>query len=71
MKRKPVKSSVIKSIGYNEDKQLLEVEIVDSGRVYQYKVVPLEIYLNFVEAESLGKYYNEIIKPGFDGEEVT
>ena len=33
MKREPVESTAIKSIGYNEDKQILEVEILETGRV--------------------------------------
>ena len=52
MKRKPVKSSALKSVGYNEEKKLLEVEILETGRVYQYKEVPLEEYISFIEAQS-------------------
>jgi hypothetical protein len=70
MKRKPVKSSALKSVGYNEEKKLLEVEILETGRVYQYKEVPLEEYMSFIEAPSLGIYYNKIIKDRYEHDEV-
>ncbi len=70
MKREPVESSAIKSIGYNEDKKLLEVQILETGRIYQYKEVPLEEYLDFLDAHSLGKYYNMNIKEKYDYKEV-
>ena len=66
MKREPVTSSAIKSIGYNEDKQILEVEIVDTGRVYKYFIVPLEEYMDFLDAKSLGEYYNRVIKEKYE-----
>jgi hypothetical protein len=65
MKREPVESSAIKSIGYNEDKQILEVEMLETGRIYKYYNVPIEEYLDFMDATSLGKYYNEIFKIKF------
>jgi hypothetical protein len=70
MKRKPVKSSALKSVGYNEEKKLLEVEILETGRVYQYKEVPLEEYISFIEAPSLGIYYNKIIKDRYEHDDV-
>lgn len=71
MKREPVESTAIKSIGYNEDKHLLEVEILESGRIYQYKNVSLEEYMDFIDAKSLGEYYNRVIKDNYEYKEVT
>ncbi len=71
MKREPVKSTAIKSIGYNEDKQILEVEILETGRVYKYFNVPLEEYMDFMEAKSLGEYYNRVIKEKYEYRELT
>jgi hypothetical protein len=66
MKREPVESTAIKSIGYNEDKQILEVEILETGRVYKYFNVPLEEYMDFLDAKSLGEYYNRVIKENYE-----
>jgi len=71
MKREPVESTAIKSIGYNEDKKLLEVEILETGRIYKYFDVPLEEYLDFLEAKSLGEYYNRVIKEKYEYRELT
>lgn len=72
MRRKRVKSSAIKSIGYDEDKQVVEIEILKTGRVYKYFDVPLEEYLLLTEADSIGRYYNTTFKDKFfDYKEVT
>ncbi|MDQ6609271.1 MAG: KTSC domain-containing protein [Bacteroidota bacterium] len=71
MKREPVESTAIKSIGYNEDKQILEVEILETGRVYKYFNVPLEEYIDFLEAKSLGEYYNRVIKENYEYRELA
>jgi hypothetical protein len=65
MKREPVESTAIKSVGYNEDKHLLEVEILETGRIYQYKDVSVDEYLDFMDAKSLGEYYNRVIKENY------
>lgn len=71
MKREPVESTAIKSIGYNEDKKLLEVEILETGRIYQYKDVSVEEYLDFMDAPSLGEYYNRQIRDKYEYREIT
>lgn len=71
MKRELVDSTAIKSIGYNEDKQLLEVEILETGNIYQYKDVPLEEYFDFMDAKSLGEYYNRVIKEKYEYRELA
>jgi len=71
MKREPVESTAIKSIGYNEDKKLLEVEILETGRIYKYFDVPLEEYMDLLDAKSLGEYYNRVIKEKYEYKELT
>ena len=71
MKRELVDSTAIKSIGYNEDKQLLEVEILETGNIYQYRDVPLEEYFDFMDAKSLGEYYNRVIKQKYQYRELA
>jgi hypothetical protein len=71
MKREPVESTAIKSIGYNEDKKLLEVEILETGRIYKYFDVPLEEYLDLLDAKSLGEYYNRVIKEKYEYRELA
>jgi KTSC domain len=61
MKRDPVQSSNIESIGYDGKALTLEVKF-HSGDVYQYANVPESIYKGLHDAESKGKYFHANIK---------
>jgi dephospho-CoA kinase len=61
MNRKKVKSSNIKSIGYNSNKCILEVEF-NTGAVYYYKDVELGVFKEFIDSSSLGKSFAKLIK---------
>jgi hypothetical protein len=62
MKRKPVISSVLKSIGYNTETMTLEVEFTGQQDVYQYHGVSKDVYDELMRASSHGKYFNTNIK---------
>jgi len=61
MKREPVESSNISSVGYDKENQRLEIEFRRSKVVYSYHKVPPKVYAKLMTAESLGKYFNENI----------
>ena len=61
MKRIPVKSSDLKSVGYDEKTTLLEVEF-NSGKIYQYSRVPKAVYLELMNAQSHGIYFSRNIR---------
>ena len=65
MKRKTVKSSNIKSVGYNMEKKILELEF-NSNAIYHYKDVDTRTVVGFIFAESLGKYFSSNIKGKFE-----
>ena len=60
MLRQIVESSALRSIGYDEEKMILEAEF-KSGKVYQYNEVPMEVFQNLINAESKGKFFNQNI----------
>lgn len=69
MERTEVKSSQIHSIGYDEQTQTLEVAFKVKAdprtvRVYQYRNVPVDVYQNFMAADSKGSYLHKVIKRG-------
>jgi alpha-mannosidase len=68
-KRTRVKSSVIASVGYDARQRRLEVEF-HNGRVYAYFEVPASVYEDLVTAESVGKFFNEGVKPNYESELV-
>jgi hypothetical protein len=65
MYRQRVDSSAVVSVGYDKKRRVLEVE-VDGGAVYQYLDVPAREYFALVSADSVGRYYNQSIKPNYE-----
>lgn len=63
MKREPVASSMLASVGYDEGLKTLEVEFVE-GDVYQYEPVPAEEHRSLMDAASKGTYFAEHIRKG-------
>ena len=62
MLSKRVDSSVIQSIGYDEQRHLLKVRF-HSGRTYYYLDVAPSAHRALLAAPSIGGYFNEVIKP--------
>jgi hypothetical protein len=61
MYRISVNSSNIKSIGYDVQSAVLEVEFT-SGDIYQYFNVPEHLYQQFLRASSHGSFLNDNIR---------
>ncbi len=61
MDRQPVSSSNIRSVGYEVEAQMLELEF-HSGGVYRYSGVPEVIYRGLIRAASKGSYFHQNIK---------
>lgn len=61
MKRQPVNSSNLASVGYDAASQTLEIEF-HSGGIYQYFSVPPSQYNNLMTAVSLGSYFHHNIR---------
>lgn len=64
MERKPVQSSNIASIGYDENSSTLEVEFLNNT-IYQYFDVPQHIYKGLMQADSQGRFLAQNIKGVF------
>ena len=69
MRRKPVDSTTMRSVGYEAQSRILEIEF-DSGAVYQYLDVAARIYEELMGAESKGRYFNNEIRDGYSYVEV-
>tara|TARA_R110000850_G_scaffold85388_6_gene183577 strand:+ start:253 stop:462 length:210 start_codon:yes stop_codon:yes gene_type:complete len=61
MERKPVTSSNLASIGYDETSSTLEIEFLNNS-IYQYFDVPQHIHQALMQAESQGQYLAQNIK---------
>lgn len=69
MEKQPVKSRILRSVGYDDSAKILEIEF-QSGLVYQYTGVPLKVYQDLLHADATGKYYSEKIRPKFTAKQV-
>lgn len=56
MRRQPVESSMLRSVGYDPERSILELEFT-SGRIYRYFGVPEEMFAELLTAESEGRYF--------------
>lgn len=64
MDRQLVVSSELRSAGYDDANNVLEVEF-RTGGVYQYFGVPRESYDHLMTAISKGRFFNTAIKPNY------
>jgi hypothetical protein len=62
-------SSVIASYTYDGEKRILTVTFL-SGKVYAYKNVPKQVYVNMRGFTSKGRFLNSFIKGFFECEEI-
>jgi KTSC domain len=69
VRRRPVTSSAVASVGYDAVSSQLEVEFVD-GDVYRYSLVPRWRVEELLAADSIGSYVNREIKSRYPGVQV-
>ncbi|MDX5630679.1 MULTISPECIES: KTSC domain-containing protein [unclassified Brenneria] len=66
MQRQLVSSSRIRSIGYDPEKRILEIEFINKD-IYQYIGVPVRTHGKFISAAvvSKGRFFDGVIKDKF------
>ena len=64
MQRQSVTSRNLRSVGYDEAGQVLEVEFWNGG-IYQYFGVPVTRYTGLMSASSHGRYHHAYIKTAY------
>jgi hypothetical protein len=69
MERKRVNSSKIRSVGYDEKSQVLEVELTN-GQVFQYVKVYPEVYRRFMAAPNPTAFFDDKIDEEYTGRRV-
>ena len=61
MRREPVNSSNLRSVGYEPTSATLEIEF-NSGGVYQYSGVPAHVHDSLLRSGSLGRFFASQIR---------
>jgi hypothetical protein len=69
MRRRPIESSSIRSVGYDKTEQILEIEWAGGG-VYQYLGVPEFVHRALLRSDSPGTFVNSKVKPNYRFTEV-
>lgn len=69
MRRKHLRSSAVRSVGYDERDHVLEVRYIDGG-LYRYFDVPPLLIDALDAAPSKGQFINRIVKKYFRTEKV-
>ena len=69
MDRKVIASSMIRSIGYDAESAILEIEF-NSGAVWQYFDFPESKWYEFEGAVSQGKFFHSDIKNQYSESQV-
>jgi KTSC domain len=64
-----VNSAMARSIGYDEEEQVLQIEF-SCGSVYQYSDVELETWESLQDADSTGRFFNSEIKGYYPSQRV-
>ena len=62
-------SSTIAALRYDPRTELLEVRFTND-RTYRYERVPDFVYRALLRADSKGRYFNEIVRDGYEYEEL-
>jgi hypothetical protein len=70
MKLRPVQSTSIAAIGYDERRSRLLIQFRDTGDIYAYDDVPPHVFRDLQEAPSKGRYVNYEIKGRYRYEKV-
>ncbi len=69
MDRVLVASTVIRSVGYDAEPAILEVEF-HSGDLYRYFMVPKVLHDQLMAAPSKGKYFQANVRDRFPSERI-
>jgi hypothetical protein len=61
-----VRSSAIRKIGYDSSTNRMYIDFEDSDPYYTYCRVPDNVFKDFINATSVGRYYHAYIKDRYD-----
>ncbi|MFB2768721.1 KTSC domain-containing protein [Pelatocladus sp. BLCC-F211] len=66
----PIYSSMATAVGYNDDKNILQVEF-HNGAVYQYSDIDQDTWQDLQQADSIGKFFNENVRGKYQYERIN
>lgn len=70
MKRIKINSEAVSAVGYDKLKKILRIRFAE-GNVFDYQGVPVRVFKELFEAESIGRYINWEVKPNYEFTEIS
>lgn len=70
MQREQVRSSQIRSVGYDVNDEILDIEF-NNGSIYRYYDVPQRIHTELMNSHSVGAFFNKLIKSEYEYERLS
>jgi hypothetical protein len=70
LERQPVKSRILRSMGYDDSTKILEIEF-QNGRMYQFLDVPPKVYADLMHSNEIGKYFTDKVRTRFRSKQVN
>jgi hypothetical protein len=70
MKKYPVDSTAMTSVGYDADLRILEIQFKSGGALRQFFQVPQELFDQLMAADSLGDFFNTSINGKFEEKRI-
>jgi hypothetical protein len=70
LERQPVRSRILRSVGYDDSTKILEIEF-HTGLVYQYSGVPSKVYADLMHSSEIGKFFSEKVRTQFRTKQVV
>lgn len=61
-KMNPVESSVIAELGYDKSTKTMFIKFCSGDKIYAYENVDMEFYIDFLNADHKGYFYNDNIR---------
>lgn len=69
MDRKPLKSEMLRSVGYDPATREMEVEFAD-GSVHVYTKVPPKVHADLMKAKKVAYYFTKKVRTHYSSREV-
>jgi len=70
VERQPVKSRILRSVGYDGVSKILEIEFTN-GEVYRFSNVPQKVHADLIRSAEIGKYFTDKVRSRFQAKLVA
>ena len=70
MERQPVKSRILRSVGYDGTAKSLEIEF-QNNLIYQFTDVPPKVFKDLMSSDTIGKYFTDKVRTKFHSKQIV